>query len=113
MKRPYILEKEITPRGWLIRPRRSLRDDGMKETFIDYDEENDILHINFHNHPLEADGITNTRGDFVFRSKKGAPTEVTITNFNRYADVIKLLIEHKTLKKGGNPSLYRDKPKGG
>ena len=32
MKRPYILEKEITPRGWLIRPRRSLIDDGMKET---------------------------------------------------------------------------------
>jgi len=84
----------------------------MNETFIDYDEENDILHINFHNHPLEAGGITNRKGDFVFRYKRGALIGVTITNFSRYEEVIKLLIEYKSLNKGGNLSLYRDKPKG-
>jgi len=66
----------------------------MKETVIRHDEENDILYINFHNPPLEA-GFTNRRGDFIFRSKKRAPIGVTITNFSRYAEVIKLLIEHK------------------
>jgi len=71
----------------------------MKETFIDYDEENDILHINFNNPPLEAGGITNRKGDFVFRYKRGALTGVTITNFSRYEEVIKILIEHKTLNK--------------
>ena len=30
MKQPYVLEKEITPRGSLIRPRRSPRVDRMK-----------------------------------------------------------------------------------
>ena len=33
LKRPYILKKEITPRGWLIRPQRSLRDDRMTKRF--------------------------------------------------------------------------------
>jgi len=67
----------------------------MRETFIDYDKENDILTINFHNHPLEASGITNTRGDFIFRSKRGEPTGVTIMNFSRYSEVIRLLSGEK------------------
>jgi len=62
----------------------------MKETFIDYNEENDILTINFHHPPLEA-GITVTKGDFIFRSKKGEPIGVTIMNFSRYTEVIRLL----------------------
>jgi len=62
----------------------------MRETFIDYDEENDIVYINFHHPPLEA-GITVTKGDFIFRSKRGEPIGVTIMNFSRYAEVIRLL----------------------
>lgn len=68
----------------------------MKKTVIRHDEENDILYVSFHNPPLPA-GHTNRRGDFLFRSKNGAPVGVTIMNFSRYEEVIKLLIEHKTL----------------
>ena len=71
----------------------------MKETVIDHDEENDILYINLHNPPLEAGG-TNRRGDFLFLSKYGAPTGVTIMNFSRYAEVIKIIIKHKTRSLG-------------
>ncbi len=72
----------------------------MTEKIISHDEENDILHIIFHNHPLEASGITNTRGDFVFRYKRGALTGVTIMNFSRYEEVIKIIVEHKNRSLG-------------
>lgn len=68
----------------------------MRETVIRHDEENDILYISFHDPPLPA-GHTNRRGDFLFRSKQGAPIGVTIMNFGRYAEVIKILAEHKAL----------------
>ena len=71
----------------------------LKETVITHDEENDILYINFHNPPLEAGG-TNKRGDFLFLSKYGAPTGITIMNFSRYAEVIEIIIEHKTRSLG-------------
>ena len=71
----------------------------MKETVIDHDEENDILYINFHNPPLKAGG-TNRRGDFLFLSKYGVPVGVTIMNFSRYAEVIKIIIKHKTRSLG-------------
>ena len=71
----------------------------MTETVSDHDEENDILYIYFHNPPLKAGG-TNRRGDFLFLSKYGAPTGVTIMNFSRYAEVIKIIIEHKTRSLG-------------
>jgi uncharacterized protein YuzE len=70
-----------------------------RETVIDYDEENDILYINFHNPPLEAGG-TNRRGDFLFLSKYGAPTGITIMNFSHYAEVIKIIVEHKNRSLG-------------
>jgi len=72
----------------------------MNETFIDYNEEKDILHIIFHNHPLEASGITNTRGDFVFRYKREVLTGVTIMNFSRYEELIKIIVEHKNRSLG-------------
>jgi len=65
----------------------------MRETVIRHDEENDVLYISFHNPPLAAD-FSNSRGDFLFRSKDGEPIGATILNFSRYAEVIKLLIEH-------------------
>ncbi len=71
----------------------------MKETVIDHDEENDILYLNFNNPPLKAGG-TNRRGDFLFLSKYGAPTGITIMNFSRYAEVIKIIIKHKTRSLG-------------
>lgn len=70
----------------------------MRETVIRHDEENDILYVSFHNPPLAA-GHTNRRGDFLFRSKGGELIGVTITNFGRYAEVIKILTEHKALSK--------------
>ncbi len=75
----------------------------MKETVIDHDEENDILYINFHNPPLKASG-TNRRGDFLFLSKYGAPTGITIMNFSRYAKIIKIITEHKTRSLGESAS---------
>lgn len=68
----------------------------MRETVIRHDEENDILYISFHNPPLAA-GHTNRRGDFLFRSKKGELIGVTVMDFSRYEEVIKILAEHKAL----------------
>ncbi|MBA7545243.1 hypothetical protein ES705_37609 [subsurface metagenome] len=63
-----------------------------KKRVVSYDEETDVLYISFHNPPLAAD-FTNRRDDFIFRSKEGEPVGVTIMNFSRYAEVIKLIAQ--------------------
>lgn len=64
----------------------------MKKTFIDYDKEADVCYISFHTSPLEADD-SHAVGDFIFRSKSHEPIGVTIINFSKYKNLIKLLYE--------------------
>ena len=66
----------------------------MREIVLKYDKDADVLYINFHNPPLEAD-FGNRRGDIIFRSKDGEPIGATILNFTRYEGIIKLLLERE------------------
>ena len=69
----------------------------MRKTLVDYDKEADVCYVSFHTPPLEADN-SHMNGDFIFRSKSGEPIGVTIMNFSKYENVIKLFIEHFTEK---------------
>lgn len=60
---------------------------------IDHDGESDVLYVNFHDPPLEADD-TVRKGDFVFRYRLGELIGVTIVGFSRYAELVRLLVEH-------------------
>ena len=59
---------------------------------IDHDGEGDVLYVNFHDPPLEAED-TVRKGDFIFRYRRGEPIGVTIMNFSRYAELVRLLVE--------------------
>ncbi len=65
-----------------------------REVFIDHDEENDTLKITLPPIGAGVAGITQRKGDFTFRYKRGTLIGVTITTFSRYEEVIRLLIEH-------------------
>ena len=64
----------------------------MRKIVVNYDKESDVLYINFHDPPLEAD-YTNRQGDIIFRSKDGVPIGATIIDFTKYEGIIKLLLE--------------------
>ena len=76
----------------------------MKKTMVDYDEEGDILYINFHTPPLKAD-FGNMRGDIIFRVKDGEPIGATILNFSKYQDVIKLILDHAVTLQSSAPKV--------
>ena len=64
----------------------------MRKVITNYDAEGDILYINFHDPPLEADD-THRRGDILFRVKNGELIGATILDYTHYEDVIKLVYE--------------------